>query len=525
MSVIVVIVADQLRADHLGFEGAVPVRTPHIDRLALEGQVFGRAFAANPVCMPNRATIMTGRWPSAHGLRTNGIPLHPDAETFPRVLRARGWRTSAVGKLHLQPMGYPYEDYQLDQIRAAMPALWERAVHGPFGESFQSWEDFTRHADGDVTLPTDYYGFDDVSIVCGHGDRVSGNYVRWARERGFDPLSQAGRANAIASYTGWDGQVYASAAPAALHPTTYVTEEAVRRLDEHDRSGDLLLYVSYPDPHHPFAPPAEYYDRHDPASMPVPANFGQDHTRSPEHLRRIIARRGAPDIDPMMLWAPTEEQFRHALAAELGSIEFIDDSIGRILAAIDDRGLAQETTVLLTSDHGDVFGDHGLLLKHFTHYRGAVRVPLIVHGAGAPAARHEQLVSSADIGPTVLALADAEPATALPAAQGRSLLPFLRGEHPAGWRSAILVEEDQPYGIDGLPAPVRIRTLITDRFRISRYAGTGIGELYDLASDPGETVNLFDDPGAQELRAEADSALAEALMQVDDGTEVPFDAA
>jgi arylsulfatase A-like enzyme len=520
MSVILVIVADQLRADHLGFVGQVPVRTPNIDRLARNGHVFNRAFAANPVCMPNRATVMTGRWPSVHGLRTNGIPLHPDAETFPRVLRRAGWRTAAIGKLHLQPMGYPYEDYQLDQIRAAMPALWQRAVQGPFGESFQSWEDFQRHADGDVTLPPDYYGFDDVSIVCGHGDRVSGNYVQWARERGFDPLAQAGQGNALASYAGWAGQVYASAAPAALHPTTYVTEEAVRRLEEH-RDGNLLLYVSYPDPHHPFAPPVEYFERHSPADMPLPATFDQDHARSPEHLRRMAARRGEPDIDPMMLWAPTEEQFRHALAAELGSIEFIDDSIGRILDAVDRSASARDTVIALTSDHGDVFGDHGLILKHFTHYRGAVRVPFIISGAVSGSGVHDELVSSADLAPTLLDLANADP---LQTAQGCTLRAILEGQRPA-WRTGVLIEEDQPYGIDGLPGPVRIRTLVTDLFRISRYAGTDIGELYDLVKDPEETVNLFDDPSAATLRAAADAALADALMQVVDASVVPFDAA
>lgn len=524
MSVILVIVADQLRADHLGFEGRVPVRTPNIDRLAANGHVFTRAYAANPVCMPNRATIMTGRWPSAHGLRTNGIPLHPDAETFPRVLRSRGWRTAAVGKLHLQPMGYPYEDYQLDQIREAMPALWQRAVEGPFGETFQSWEDFERHAAEDVTLPPDYYGFDDVSIVCGHGDRVSGNYLRWARERGFDPLTQAGRANAQQVFAGWSGQVYASAAPTELHPTTYVTEEAIRRIDEYGQGverpeEDLLLYVSYPDPHHPFAPPAEYYSRHDPAAMPIPPSFGQDHAQSPEHLRRIAARRGEPDIDPMMLWAPTEEQFRHALAVELGSIEFIDDSVGRILDAVNRNHLQNDTVITLTSDHGDVFGDHGLILKHFTHYRGAVRVPLIISGAVQGSGTHGELVSSADIAPTLLDLVGPD---ALQTAQGRSLAPLMAGE-PVPWRSSLLIEEDQPYGIDGLPGPVRIRTLITDEFRLSRYAGTSQGELYDLVVDPDETVNLFDN--GSPLRAAADDQLADALMSVVDASVVPFDAA
>lgn len=491
-----------------------------MDSLAARGTNFTRAYAANPVCMPNRATIMTGRWPSAHGLRTNGIPLDPSSDTFVRRLRAAGWTTAAVGKMHLQPMGYPYEDYQLDQIKAAMPELWEKSVRGPFGEDFISWEDAGRHADGDVVIPPDYYGFDEVALVCGHGDRVSGNYVRWARERGFDPRTQAGSSNSPASYEGWPGQVYASPTPADLHPTSYIAEVAETRLMSATTDDPLFLYVSFPDPHHPFTPPEEYYHRYRPEDMPLPSTFRQDHGLSPEHIRRIDARRGLPDIDPMMLWAPTEEQYRHALAAELGSIEFIDDSIARILGALEASGRADDTIVVLTSDHGDVFGDHGLMLKHFTHYRGAVRVPLIFAGIGTRGQVHE-LVSSADIGPTLLDLLNVEP---LEAAQGRSLTPLLQGD-ARGWRTRLLIEEDQPYGIDGMPGPVRLRTVITDGFRMTRYAGLDEGELYDLAADPEELVNRFGDPGAATLRAQADSALVEELMRVADDSVVPFDAA
>ena len=522
MTNIVVIVADQLRADHLGFASSLPVRTPNIDALANSGHSFTRAFAANPVCMPNRATIMTGRWPSAHGLRTNGIPLAPDAATFPRQLRNLGWRTSAVGKLHLQPMGYPYEDYQLAQIRAAMPELWEQAVRGPFGESFISWEDFTRHAEEDILLPADYYGFDDVALVCGHGDRVSGNYLRWARARGFDPLKEAGSANAVESYGGWHTQVYASAAPASLHPTTYVAEQAAERLEIYAKDDTpFLLYVSFPDPHHPFAPPMEYYARHSPQDMPVPSHFAQDHSTSPAHIRKIIEKRGEPDIDPMMLWAPNADQYRHALAAELGSIEFIDDSVGRILEAIQENGHADDTIVILTADHGDVFGDHGLMLKHFTHYQGAVRVPLIISGAIEGRASHDALVGSADIAPTILDLVSAP---SLDAAQGLTLTGILTGEADS-IRTSILIEEDQPYGIDGMAGPVRMRTLITDEFRITRYAGLEAGELYDLEADPDERTNLYNDPAAVQLRGTADSALGDALMQIIDDSAVPFHAA
>ncbi len=518
---IVVIIADQLRVDHLGFAGKVPVHTPNIDALAENGHRFDRAFVANPVCMPNRATIMTGQWPSAHGLRTNGLPLDPECDTFVRRLKDHGWRTSAVGKLHLQPMGYPFEDYQLEQIKAATPELWDKAVSGPFGESFQSWESAELHADGGVEMPADYYGFESVSLVSGHGDRVAGHYVTWARDRGFDPASQAGRKNAKSTYAGWN-HVYESAVPASLHATTYITDTAIEQLSEFaEGDSPFMLFVSYPDPHHPFAPPSEYFHRHRPEDMPLPDTFHDEHAASPQYVRDIIGKRGTPDIDPMMLWAPTEDQFRHALAAELGSIEFIDDSVGRIVQELSRLNLADDTVILFTSDHGDVFGDHGLILKHFCHYNGAIKVPLIFSGAVKGEAIHNVLASSADIAPTLLDLAGVSP---MPGVQGTSLLPVMQGS-ARDWRQALLIEEDQPFGLETLPGPVRLRTVITDALRYTRLAGTTISELYDLDSDPSELVNKADDPASAQLRAAADAVMVNQLMSVVDDSKVPFHAA
>ena len=517
---VVVIIADQLRADHLGHEGVQPVRTPHIDSIAAAGARFSRALVANPVCMPNRATIMTGRWPSAHGLRTNGLPLDPDARTFVRTLRSEGWTTAAVGKLHLQPMGWPFEEFQLEEIKETMPALWEKAVNR-FGTDFVSWEDYDRHAAGPVTLPPDYYGFDDVALTVGHGDRMSGNYVEWARERGWDPMTQTGAEASSDVYPAWQ-QVYESAVPAELHPTSYVTEQAVQRLERYAASGEsFCLYVSFPDPHHPFAPPAEYWRRHDPATVAVPSTFWDDHSASPDYVKQIVERRGIPNEDPTMTWAPTEEQFRHALAAELGSIEFIDDSVGRILDALERLDLADDTLVVFTADHGDVFGDHGLMLKHFTHYRGVVRVPLLFRGPGVVPQTCDALVSSADIAATVLDLVGAPP---IVESQGTTLAPVLGGG-AAPSRRALLVEEDQPFGLDGLPGPVRIRTVITDRVRLSEISGHGIVELYDLQADPKECVNLAADPAAGALLAEGRAAMLAEVLRVIDDSSVPFHAA
>ena len=518
---VVVIVADQLRADHLGFAGKVPARTPHLDALASQGHVFENAYVCNPVCMPNRATIMTGRWPSAHGLRTNGIPLDPDAMTYSRAMRADGWQTSAVGKLHFQPMGYPFEDYQLDEIRETIPELYEESVIGKFGENFRSWEDISWHFEQDVQLPDDYYGFDNVTLASGHGDRVSGNYARWARSRGWDPQTQAGRKNATSTYPSWD-HIYESAVPAALHPTTFVTDESISRLESFaETKQPFCLFVSFPDPHHPFAPPTEYFHRHDPADMPIPETFTDGHEKSPSHIRSLIAKRGVVGSDPMMVWAPTEDQYRHALAAELGSIEFIDDSVGRIMKTIADLGLDESTIIVFTSDHGDVFGDHGLILKHFTHYQGVLRVPLIIRDLATGQGVHRELVSSADIAPTILDLAGAP---ALPKAQGESLDGLMSGD-ATGWRAALIVEEDQPFGVEDLAGPVRIRTVITEGFRLTEIAGKGITELYDLRADPNELWNLANDVDSGELLSDARAVMLQEVLLLLDESAIPFHAA
>lgn len=517
---ILVFVADQLRPDHLGFGGSLPVRTPHIDGIAASGHVFDRAYVANPVCMPNRATIMTGRWPSAHGLRTNGLPLDPEIQTFPRVLRGLGWQSSAVGKLHLQPMGWPFEEWQLAEIKERMPRLYQSAVSGPFGEDFLSWEDYQRHAEQDVRLPDDYYGFDDVALTVGHGDRISGNYLTWARAQGHDPLTMAGPQHAQQVSQQWPSQTYQSPVPAHLHPTTYVANEAITRIRRFSE-GDApwLLFVSFPDPHHPFAPPAEYWGRHLPADMPLPESFSDDHLNSPAHIKRIIARRGTPDPDPTMTWAPTADQFRDALAAELGAVEFIDDCVGRVLDVLAQAPGAQDTAIVFTSDHGDLFGDHGLLLKHFSHYQGVLRVPMVINAPGFGSGRHQELASSADLAPTLLDLVDAP---SMLQAQGRSLLPVMQGR-AQDWRSAVLVEEDQPFGVEDLPGPVRIRTVITATSRLTEVLDQQMTECYDLASDPMEMVNIAGQGSGVQLQALA--SLAQELMRVDDDSRLPFDAA
>ncbi|MBA0126399.1 sulfatase-like hydrolase/transferase [Haloechinothrix sp. YIM 98757] len=505
---ILLIMTDEQRADHVGFGGHPLLHTPNLDALAAGGMRFDRAFVANPICMPNRSSILTGRVPSVHGTRVNGISLDPDSMTFARALRAEGYRTGLVGKSHLQNLGHGSE-----QVGAWLDHRSGDAVRRSRQEGWDRWENVERHRAEYVAVPPDFYGFDHVRLTGGNSASATGHYYQWLLEQGVDPARLQGRANASRAYASWE-QVWQTAMPEDLYPTNYIADECVDFL-EHRSTDDrpFLLWCSFPDPHHPFAPPERLYDMYAPDDVPVPESFGDTHERSLPHYRAMVARRGQPQ-GPFTGWAVTEEQYRVAAAVQFGMITMIDEAVGRILAALRRQGLDQSTVVIVTSDHGDMFGDHGLMLKHAMHYEACTRVPLVVRAPGYPAGACDSLVSSLDIASTILDLCGCD---AYRGMQGRSLVPLLT--EPAGrLRESLLVEEDEVFGLSGLPGPIRMRTLITEHARLTTYAGQQGGELFDLDSDALEMNNLWDRDRARSMRAELAERLNQSILSyMDDG--------
>ena len=265
------IITDQHRADHLGCYGNPIVRTPNIDRLADTGARFERFYVATPICMPNRATLMTGRMPSLHGARQNGIPLALTATTFVDILRAAGYDTALVGKCHLQSIngnrptiGMPESDAALtpppDHLREADNTLTQ---HGRYDQELPStWE---REPDFEPTLP--YYGFSHVELAIGHGDKAVGHYGRWLRARHADPDSLRGAKNQLPGNHYTAPQAWRTRVPEELYPTAYVAERTMKYLENYartDQSRPFFIQCSFPDPHHPFTPPGRYWDMYDP---------------------------------------------------------------------------------------------------------------------------------------------------------------------------------------------------------------------------------------------------------------------
>jgi len=186
----------------------------------------------------------------------------------------------------------------------------------------------------------------------------------------------------------------------------------------------------------------------------------------------------------------------------------LDGGVGAILDELSALGHDDDTLVVFTSDHGDLFGDHGLMLKHFTHYRAVTNVPLVVRVPDTPAVcRYTGLTSSADIAPTVLAAVGITPYRGI---QGSSVLPLISGS-TTDLRASLVVEEDQPFGLPGLPGPVRMRTLITERARLTEYVGHDITELFNLEDDPAELTDLSLQPEGRDLLAESRALLMREL--------------
>lgn len=513
---ILLFITDQHRADHLGCYGNKTVRTPNIDSLAMHGTCFDRFYVATPICMPNRASLMTGRMPSLHGVRHNGIPLALETTTFPEILRRAGYATALFGKSHLQSissrpieMGLPAKQPDLDDPPGD---LIEARQSGIAAENYDQElpERWTPTSDFDLTLP--FYGFERAELAIGHGDIMSGHYGRWLAERCDDPNMLSGRENAFPTNTPCP-QAWRTRIPEELYPTSFVAERCIDFLQDHACSGNenpFFLQCSFPDPHHPFTPPGRYWDMYDPAEIDLPATFAHPTDRQPPHLAAIHRSRAEGQANPEghTVFAATAEETRAAIALTYGSITMIDDAIGRVLDKLRSCGLDRDTIVIFTTDHGDFMGDHGLLLKGALHYDGLIRVPCIwtdPREEDRPA-RTSELCGTIDLAVSILIAAGIQPFNGT---QGQCL-PLLRTE--SSGRSAMVIEDNPRRSYMGFPSNFTVRTLVTATHRLTLYSGVEWGELYDLESDPCEFDNLWNNAKSRDRRLELTEQLVQQMM-------------
>lgn len=508
---ILLIVVDQMRRDHLGYAGDPVAKTPNLDALAARGTDFTRHYTNAPTCAPNRASLFTARPPSAHGLRVNGLSLCWDHPTITRAIAEAGYATHLVGKSHLQPYGIPMGSKEVEMGTGEL-----FPDHGPDGADY-TFESASRNREEKVDFGNDYYGWQEVDITLLHGDSVQGHYYWWLKEHGVDWEEVTGPKNALERSQSWPNVVYKPAIPEELYPTRFVQEKAVEALRTRAAGEEpFFLVASFPDPHHPFTPPGKYWGRYDPESIELPATFDDPLEEAPPHIRAMKAAQGEQK-DVYLGFSPSPEQYREAMAAEYGQIELLDDAIGEILRELENLGLAENTAIVFTGDHGDMFGDHGLMLKHCMHYDAMLRVPLLIAVPGKDKGDNENLVMTMDVGATLLELAGVDP---IIGQQGRSVMPAV-DDPTHSVRAAAYVEEELPFGTEGLDGPIRMRTAVTREARITLYGGEDFGELFDLRADPDELNNLWSKPEGAELKTHMMEVLAREAIGADSSALVP----
>ena len=304
-------------------------------------------------------------------------------------------------------------------------------------------------------------------------------------------------------------QTWHSRLPVAWHNSPWTADRAIEWL-RHGRAGDqpFCAWISFPDPHHPFDCPEPWSRLHDPAEVDLPPHRNRSFegrpwwheaamTNEPGDKKYADLRKAYSRIPEQ-----TDDQLREIIANTYGQIALIDHQVGRLMIALEEAGLSEDTIVIYISDHGDWLGDHGLILKGPMPYEGLLRVPMILRGPGVPAGRVvREPVSTLDLGATFADYAGTEPM--LPQ-HGESLRPLLETETAA----RLCARSEWGLGANRVGVALELRTVRTRQHKLTLDLNSGAGEMYDLDTDPHELRNLFDDPGQAALRAELEALVA-----------------
>ena len=471
---ILFICTDQQRFDSLGCYGNENAITPAIDGLARTGVLFERCYVQSPVCSPSRASLLTGRYVHGHGLWANGVALSPQLPLFTKSLADAGYDCGLVGKWHLGPCQNGRDEPRLDDGFRVFEWAHD-PTHGSQRNAYHRWLEETH--------PELY-----------------------ARAAGLGPGRPAHE------------PVLFDTMPTEAHYSHWVGERSIDFVrQERGEDAPFFLWVNFFDPHHPFVAPQEYLDRFNAEELPGPLGSPADLANRPEVLTEAHLKSYAGAARGFATY--TAEEIRAIIAANYAMVSLIDDEVGRILTALEQAGHDRDTLVIFTSDHGEMQGDHGILLKGPMMYEGAVHVPLVMRWPGVlPEGRQvRELVAWFDLNATMLDAAGLPP---VPGNQGMSLIPLAAGRPDAPERGWVLCE----YRDSGHPyePPVHTTMLRSGPYKLIVFHGEPAttrprsGELYDLDNDPAELINLWDSPEHAAVRVQLQELLLDVLVATED---------
>ncbi|MEM7626068.1 MAG: sulfatase-like hydrolase/transferase [Planctomycetota bacterium] len=455
---ILLVMTDQQRGDCLGRAGHPDLLTPNLDALSHAGAYFQNAYSECPICIPARHAVMTGKRPQNSGVTgyASTARIADEANTLPNLLRRAGYQTATVGRsMHTHPH---YRRYGFEVVN--------------------------NNEQGDF-----YRKHPEVQPL----SHSEGNWNTWphAHDHGLSPSGITARP--------WHLED-------RYHETNVSIRKAIQFLDERDREDPFFLYVGTVAPHPPLLPPACYYDRYD---------------RDDLEQQPCIGDWVDTDRDPL-LCTPTQEppqsiqearvvldghQRRSTLAGYLGLINHFDDQLQLLLMRLASEGLAQNTVVIFTSDHGEMLGDHHCFRKSMP-YEGAAHIPFLMRGPGInPHTVVDSPVALMDILPTCCDLAGIDIPDSI---DGQSLLPLLRGE-----------TIDRPF-VHGTHSEMHgahngFHFLVDGRYKYIWWVGPGTEQLFDLTQDSRETQDLADDPGQMETLERFRAGLIDLIADAPEG--------
>lgn len=485
---ILFITTDQQRHDTLGCYGGQLSRTPVLDGLAAEGIRYDRATPQSVVCMPSRSTILTGQHPVTHGVWMNGVPLPVDSPSVAQTLHDAGYRTALVGKPHFEPFLDPF-------MRFLENSLGESTT--PPGGTHRGFEhlEFATHT---VVGPMHYARW----MSANHPKHTGGFYP--VLDRDFEVNGEGG------GDTGAP-QVKVNDVPKDLYHTDWVADRTIAWLDSLSDDEDWFVWVSFPDPHHPWDPPESEVGRVNWRDVPLPDAYPESAAErerildgKPRHWKLWYDGTLVSNYEAPTHWVPatlTADQIREVNARNAVEVELIDEAVGRIMGAVDARGWSADTDVVMTTDHGELGGDFGLLFKGPYHVDGLMRLPLIwrpAPSAGVAPAVVTRPVGTIELAATFCGIAG----VAVPSFVDGGRLPVDDADLD-GTPERVLTEWDSElFGVG-----VHLRTITRDGYVLSAYKPGTVhdgteGELYVLADDPRQHVNRWDDPALAAVKAD-----------------------
>ncbi len=477
------ITADQWRGDCLGVAGHPVVKTPNIDRLAGDGVYFSRHFCQAVPCSPARAALYTGLYQMTNRIVGNGTPLDHRHDNIARALRRAGYDPTLFGYTDqsVDPRTTDAGDLRLTTYEGILPGFSVRQGLPENVDPWLSWLKRRGHA-----LPSDFWD------------------IYRPRTGPADPPSTTPPVHG-----------------ADETETAFLTDAFLRWLDERSDRHPWFAHLSFVRPHPPFIVPEPYNTLYDPEDGPAfrrAPDIASERRQHPlldyrlsRNKRNNGYRVGAGDG---LVAGWQEADFRRLRAIYWGMISEVDHQIGRIATALRQNGSWKNTLIVLTSDHGEMMGDHYTLGK-FGYFDQSYHVPLIVRDPGRPDA-HGEIVDafseSIDVMPTVL------DALGLPVPghlDGASLLPFLNGESPGAWRREAHWECDFRDVVSGAAQDhfgvgldrCNLAVIRGERYKYVHFGGLP-SLLFDLHDDPDELHNIAGDPAHRDIRLD----MAEKLL-------------